>query len=521
MSVVFPRCRAICPVSLMTLLCLFLSYTTLEAQRYPTGEVFDAEVYNALPLKAKVSTRSILPPRVSLEQYTPTPGDQGAFMTCSAWSSAYHFRTIIEAKQRGITDRTQIDKLTFSPTWVYEILKSEDDNSCGGGLMTAKTLLVFKELGVPSYSSLPFTCLAGSQQERFSQLDPLMEEAARARIRDLQILFLAKEGVDPQEKIQAIKKVLAEGYPVLISHTLYDSFHSAEEVWYTQAGEDQASDRHGSHAMVIVGFDDDKYGGAFRYMNSWGSNWGDNGFIWVPYATTGKLCYGAYQAFPFAPQAPPAPAPVPAPAPAPAPTPAPAPAPPPPPPVAASLPAGSLDFVLRSGEAMPVSRVSTRNLIVEDDVVPVSTYRMQTAYPSGTRFRFYLNTETEGYVYALATDLSGKINQIFPYAPGVSPLVGSSSVIAFPADDKVIRMDNQAGTDYLLVLFSQQALDLPAIKRDMDALSGGLTERLGKVLGKALVDPGQVQYEAGRAGFRVRTGATGTVVPLMVAIEHL
>ncbi len=506
---------------LALLLLLFLPLWTFAQTNYPTGEVFDAELYNSLPLKAKTSTRSLLPPRASLEQYCPTPGDQGEYMTCSAWSSAYHFRTIIEAKQRGLTNRTEIDKLAYSPTWVYEILKPEGDDKCFEGLATARSLLVFKELGVPSYATLPFTCLAGSQEQRFGQLDPLMTEASGAKIRDLQILFFAKEGVDPNEKITAIKKVLAEGYPVLVSHTLYNSFHFSKEVWYPLPAEATATE-HGSHAMVIVGYDDEKYGGAFRYLNSWGPNWGDGGFIWVPYATTGALCYGAYQAFPFPKNPVPAPAPAPAPSPAPAPAPAPTPTPAPAP-VAEALPAGGMDFVTNTGTPMPVVRISTRNLIVEDDAPAgkeLSAYRMASAYPSGTRFRFYLNTKVEGYVYAFATDLTQKVNKIFPYDAQVSPLVGSNSVLAFPSDTKVIRMDDNPGTDYLLVLFSQQALDVDGLLARMANTPGGLTAKISAALGNALIDPKMVSYDAGKVGFTVKPGAQGTVVPIMVEISH-
>ena len=510
-------------VKAILLLAAWIFVSTLSAQNRPTGEVFDAELYNSLPLKAKVSSRNILPPRASLEKYCPTPGDQTSYMTCSAWSSAYHFRTIIEAKQRGLTDRAEIDKLAYSPTWVYEILKSEGDDTCGEGLATARSLLVFKELGVPSYKSLPFACMSGDQQSRFSKLDPLMPEAAKAKIRDLQILFRSKEGIDPLEKIKAIKKVLAEGYPVLVSHTLYDSFHSAKDVWRTQPGEATASDRHGSHAMVIVGYDDDKYGGAFRYLNSWGTEWGDNGYIWVPYATTGDLCYGAYQAFPFARN--PAPAPYTAPAPAPEPSPVPTPAPvapaPVPVPMAEALPAAGMEFRLRDGSPMKVSRVSTRNLITEDDTADERpAYRMVTPYPSGTRFRFYLETKNEGYVYAFASDLTSKVNKIFPYDDQVSPLIGNNSILAFPSDSKVIRMDNNPGTDYLLVLFSRQALDVGQLEKTMANTEGGLTAKVKAALGNALIDPNMVEYEAGNVRFNVKKGAKGTVVPVLVEITH-
>ncbi|OAV44974.1 DUF4384 domain-containing protein [Lewinella sp. 4G2] len=502
---------------------LLLITLPAAAQRYMMGETFDEAAYNALPLKAKISTRSILPPRVSLEQYAPTPGDQGPYGTCSSWASAYHFRTIIEAKQRGVEDQAAIDQLAYSPTWVNEILKQDEDETCNMGLSTVNTLAVFQKLGVPSYASLPFACMTGTREERLTELDAYFEEAQAARIRDLQILFKTEPVVSAEEKIRTIKKVLAEGYPVLVSHILFESFQTAKDVWKVTPQE-KLHPEHGRHAMVIVGYDDEKYGGAFRYLNSWGTGWGDGGFTWVPYETTGELCYGAYQAFPFPVNPHPAPAPTPEP-PAPAPTPMPSPPQPKPAPapIAAEAPSGGIEFVLRNGETMPVSRVSTRNLIVEDDdgsAPAAPAYRMREAYPSGTRFRFYLETKVEGYLYAFASDLSRQVNRIFPYDNSVSPLVGRNSIIPFPADTKVIRMDNNPGTDYLMVLFSQQALDVNKLELRMAEVEGGLATKLRAALGDALIDPSQINYAANQVGFEVVGETAGTVVPILIELRH-
>ena len=63
---------------------------------------------------------------------------------------------------------------------------------------------------------------------------------------------------------------------------------------------------------------------------------------------------------------------------------------------------------------MPANRVLTRNLIVADDnekeayKEDLVAYRMDNSYSSGTKFRFFITTNTETFVYAFATDLTGK-----------------------------------------------------------------------------------------------------------------
>ena len=48
----------------------------------------------------------------------------------------------------------------------------------------------------------------------------------------------------------------------------------------------------GGHAMCVIGYDDRKDGGAFEIMNSWGTDWGQNGYFMMPYsyAANPNLC---------------------------------------------------------------------------------------------------------------------------------------------------------------------------------------------------------------------------------------
>lgn len=88
----------------------------------------------------------------------------------------------------------------------------------------------------------------------------------------------------------AIKSALSDGYPVAACFTLCPSFYSAgayismptdEEFEALKNGENPET-KHSSHAMAIVGFSDEMK--MFLVRNSWGVNWGDKGYCYIPYA---------------------------------------------------------------------------------------------------------------------------------------------------------------------------------------------------------------------------------------------
>ncbi|HLG34931.1 MAG TPA: hypothetical protein VI757_08640, partial [Bacteroidia bacterium] len=50
-------------------------------------------------------------------------------------------------------------------------------------------------------------------------------------------------------------------------------------------------------AMLAVSYDDEKYGGAIEVLNSWGKQWGNNGFAWIRYSDCLKWFSGVYAFF--------------------------------------------------------------------------------------------------------------------------------------------------------------------------------------------------------------------------------
>ena len=104
---------------------VLLTTISIYGQHF-TGCVVDTSVAKSLPEKAS-NTRDVytnLPKAVSLQKWTPVPGNQGQTGTCTAWSSTYCIATMAWAMRNGITNRKTITENAFLPAYTYvNILK--------------------------------------------------------------------------------------------------------------------------------------------------------------------------------------------------------------------------------------------------------------------------------------------------------------------------------------------------------------------------------------------------------------
>ncbi len=91
----------------------------------------------------------------------------------------------------------------------------------------------------------------------------------------------------------SIKSVLAHGIPVVFGFAVYQSFEQAASGGHVPYPVLTGSNREGllgGHAVVAVGYDNTKpYSGALSgrgcviCRNSWGPQWGDGGYFYLPY----------------------------------------------------------------------------------------------------------------------------------------------------------------------------------------------------------------------------------------------
>ena len=85
------------------------------------------------------------------------------------------------------------------------------------------------------------------------------------------------------QNVNQMKGCLASGYPFVYGFTVYESFES-KNVAKTGVVPMPASGEKilGGHCVLAVGYDDSQQ--RFLARNSWGTDWGLQGYFTVPYA---------------------------------------------------------------------------------------------------------------------------------------------------------------------------------------------------------------------------------------------
>ncbi|HMI01225.1 MAG TPA: C1 family peptidase [Pedobacter sp.] len=452
-------------------------------QPYRMGMNFDNESYRVVKKKAKL-TRSLesLPESASIKQFSPIPGNQGMYSTCTAWASAYCGRTIVDAVKNNWLDKTYITEHAYSPAFLFRLL-SPDDQSCKSGSYISMAFSVMKTKGLIPFSALSASCIPSVSNVQLAS-------AQTGRIKDFMRLFDLNATRDI--KVQSVKKSISEQKPVVFGMICPPSFFNAKGVW---APVEEADPKVGGHAMCVVGYDDNKEGGAFEIQNSWGTKWGNEGYIWIKYADFAGFTAYAYE-FIDLPEAKPE---------------------------VADL-SGNIRLVLADNNEMPVSLfTSTRGLKVvpaKKTAEPLSVYQTASNYSSGTRFRIYISNNEPAYVYAISTDLSNEVTKIFPYEDGISAaLTDKRNDIAIPDEDHFIEFDDKPGKDFLCVLYSRDELNINELVTKISSQQGSFSERIFKVLGEKMVAPENTRFSKDKIAFEGFSKGK-SIVSMMVEMDH-
>lgn len=80
-----------------------------------------------------------------------------------------------------------------------------------------------------------------------------------------------------------MKQSIVEGFPFVFGINVYESFESenVKNTGFVPMPDTKHEKLLGGHAIMAIMFDDDKK--IFGCRNSWGVEWGDKGYFYLPY----------------------------------------------------------------------------------------------------------------------------------------------------------------------------------------------------------------------------------------------
>lgn len=204
-----------------------------------------------------------LPPRVDLRPFMTEIEQQGGTNSCvaNAVAGAYEYL----AKRHLADDSYNVSRLfIYYNARLARNIEGEDEGSVVGDAVES-----LKEYGACSEKTWPYNEEAVLEVPH----DDAYAEAAEFLVEDFSIV-----PVD----INAWKSALAEGYPIIFGIPLYKSFDKGRNGKVPMPTDNEASrEAHGGHSMLCVGYSDKD--GVFIVRNSWGTEWGDSGYCYIPY----------------------------------------------------------------------------------------------------------------------------------------------------------------------------------------------------------------------------------------------
>ena len=300
-------------------------YASAESEVLP-GTLYTFEgpglgaVQDDLPSKVYQPTPNaggnVLPDRVNLstDKYFPPIRSQVGG-SCVAWATTYYQFTY-QAARLNNWDAKHDDSKVFSPKYTWNFYNKGQDT----GVHAEDCYKVLRDFGSLRWSEYPHTSLTYEWYQGASESQTLsvLHNALTTRVSD----YDYEDFADPQmasttlpvissnkdNKLTHMKELLNSGHVLNIYtyvYSFYTDFLDNNQANTSANGQKVClymRGNNGYHSMSIVGYDDtihydlnqngtiENYEkGAFLVANSWGTGYGNNGYIWVMYDALNKV----------------------------------------------------------------------------------------------------------------------------------------------------------------------------------------------------------------------------------------
>jgi hypothetical protein len=308
------------------------------------------------------------------------------------------------------------NSIAFSPSFLYNQISLK---GCQGAYINNAMEVMTKRGSLP-FNQFPYTDSGCDTKPDGDQI----EQSGQFRMRGYN--RLSDDAAQYTNNIDGIKQNLAQGAPVVIGMDVTQSFTNdmmGRDVWQPTQEDYGGYNSLGGHCMCLIGYDDNRYGGAFQVMNSWSPRWGKNGIGWIKYKDFqhfNKEAYGVY-------------------------------------PMAKKGDAANKAFAAQ----VALVNVSTKQYIPLN-VSSGNLFKTGSPVTKGTKFKIEFKNSEECYTYVFGQESDGTSYTLFPYTKKHSPFCGITGYRIFPRKES-LQADAVGNKDFFVVIVSKTALDFNAL----------------------------------------------------------
>lgn len=234
----------------------------------------------------------VLPTSVDNSQLPSFPSiGQQAWNSCVGWAMGYYQFSHNTGLAMGWNNKTDLSK-KCSPKFLYNMINSGSDS----GAYFSDGFSIMQKHGCITNANFP----ENNNYRDWNANPQHWQDAISFRTKAVQYVY----NVDTETGLEQAKQMLNNGYLLT-----YGTFINSWQMTTIKANPDSVSNplsgqqvlkyvngTEGSHAMTIVGYDDNAWTdintnnvvdagelGVFKIANSWGTSWGNSGFALIAY----------------------------------------------------------------------------------------------------------------------------------------------------------------------------------------------------------------------------------------------
>jgi len=213
---------------------------------------------NAPTNKTVVAKKKVVNKKVDLSQFCSSIRDQGVEGSCTAFATI----ACMEFIEKKFNKNNYID---LSESFTYYVTRAnimKESPITDSGAYISDVIESLVQYGTCRLSTCPYVD------------NPLLEPPPNAYSEAKAYHVVQYANII---SIEAMKAVLDSGYAIIGGFVCYSNMYKAAKGVIPLPNNNVI----GGHAVLFVGYDDSTQ--LFKFKNSWGTFWGDNGYGYLPY----------------------------------------------------------------------------------------------------------------------------------------------------------------------------------------------------------------------------------------------